>query len=213
MRVLALSDIPIQSLYSEHVRPDLAGIDLILSCGDLDPDYLSFLSCFSSGPILYVRGNHDHYERSAPEGCICIEDKLYVYKGVRILGLGGSMRYKDGNNQYTQGEMNRRIRAQQFQLWRHQGFDILLAHAPAYQIGDGTDLTHTGFQGFVSLMDKYEPQYMVHGHMHQEYTTEFQRVRHYKNTTIINAWGQYIFDIESPTVPIQVSARREERLE
>mgnify|MGYP002508894457 CR=1 FL=1 len=47
----------------------LEGIDLIISCGDLDPRYLSFLVTFYSGPVLYVHGNHDgKYEQIPPEG-------------------------------------------------------------------------------------------------------------------------------------------------
>ena len=82
---------------------ELEGIDLILSAGDLKPQYLSFLASFSKVPILYVHGNHDDcYDIQPPDGCIDIENKIYVYKGVRIMGLGGSIRYKKGKNQYTQ---------------------------------------------------------------------------------------------------------------
>ena len=201
MKILALADKPVRELYNEHRRPDLAGIDLILSCGDLPAEYLSFLSCFCNVPILYVCGNHDDYAKKPPEGCICIEDKVYVHNGIRILGLGGSMRYKDGDNQYTQNEMNRRIRTAQPQIRRKKGIDILLTHAPAYQIGDDRDLAHTGFLGFVALMDRYEPQYLVHGHVHQEYTYRFQRERTYNSTTILNACGKVLFDIDAPASP------------
>lgn len=48
-------------------------------------------------PSLYVHGNHDDkYNVKPPEGCICIEDEIYEYEGVRFLGLGGSNRYKPG---------------------------------------------------------------------------------------------------------------------
>ena len=67
----------------------LKDIDLIISCGDLNPDYLMFLVTLSNVPVLYVHGNHDEkYETKPPEGCVCIEDDIFVFKGVRILGLG-----------------------------------------------------------------------------------------------------------------------------
>lgn len=95
----------------------LEGIDLILSAGDLKPQYLSFLASFSKVPILYVHGNHDDcYDTQPPDGCIDIENKIYVYKGVRIMGLGGSIRYKKGKNQYTQKEMNHRINKMWFSI-------------------------------------------------------------------------------------------------
>ena len=65
-------------------------------------------------PVLYIHGNHDDkYEMTPPEGCICVDDDLYVYNGIRILGLGGSMRYRYGTHQYTEKEMRTRIR----KLW------------------------------------------------------------------------------------------------
>ena len=106
MKILAIADEESKYLWEYYERSKLAGIDLIISCGDLDPDYLSFLVTLSSVPVLYVHGNHDgKYVKSPPEGCICIEDKIYVHKGVRILGLGGSMRYSSGKHQYTERQM------------------------------------------------------------------------------------------------------------
>ena len=92
MRILLLADKPERRLWDELDRRKLEGVDLILSCGDLPASYLSFLTCFTQAPILYVHGNHDvRYEKDPPEGCICIEDTIYVHEGVRILGLGGCM--------------------------------------------------------------------------------------------------------------------------
>ena len=48
------------------------------------------------------------YKKTPPESCICVEDTIYEYGGVRVLGLGGSIRYKQGPFQYTQQEMERR---------------------------------------------------------------------------------------------------------
>ena len=47
-------------------------------------------------------------------------------KGVRIMGLGGSIRYKKGKNQYTQKEMNHRINKMWLSIKKNRGFDILL---------------------------------------------------------------------------------------
>ena len=58
------------------------------------------------------------------------------------------MRYTGGPHQYTEKEMRKRVRKLWFQLWRHRGFDVLVTHAPAYQLNDGRDLPHQGFQIF-----------------------------------------------------------------
>lgn len=197
MKILLLADQAVPTLWEHLDRRKLEGIDLILSCGDLPAEYLSFLTCFTHAPILYVHGNHDgKYEKKPPEGCICIEDRIYVHEGLRILGLGGSMRYRRGPHMYTEREMRKRVRRLWFQLWRRRGFDILLAHSPAYQLGDSTDLAHTGFQVFNDLIDKYHPKALLHGHVHQSYTHEFKRIRQRGDTLAINTFGYYIWDVD-----------------
>ena len=59
MRILAIADEPSEKLWGDRCRESLRGIDLILSAGDLPSSYLSFLTCFTSAPVIYVHGNHD----------------------------------------------------------------------------------------------------------------------------------------------------------
>lgn len=197
MRILVIADEESHYLWDHFDKKKLEGIDLIISCGDLHPHYLSFLATFTSAPVLYVHGNHDgKYDRIPPEGCICIDDKIYVHEGVRILGLGGSMRYTQGPHQYTEKEMRKRISKLWFPLLRHRGFDILVTHAPAYQFHDGRDLPHQGFRVFVELMEKYNPRYFLHGHVHMTYGMEHIRCDKYGSTQIINAYERFVFDYE-----------------
>lgn len=201
MRILAIADVESKLLWDYYKKGMLDGIDLIISCGDLDPRYLSFLVTMSTVPVLYVHGNHDtKYETVPPEGCTCIEDMVYVYRGIRILGLGGSMRYKPGDHQYTEREMQRRVRRLGFQLWRHRGFDILVSHAPAYQLNDGMDLPHQGFKAFLSLMEKYKPKFFLHGHVHKTYGRQHKRYDRYRDTHVINAFERCVFDFEAEDV-------------
>ena len=201
MKILAIADEESKVLWDYYERGMLEGIDLIISCGDLNPRYLSFLVTMSNVPLLYVHGNHDtKYDTVPPEGCICIEDTIYVHNGVRILGLGGSMRYKPGSHQYTEQEMQRRVRRLRFQLWRHKGFDILVTHAPAYQLNDGMDLPHQGFRVFRELMEKYHPKFFLHGHVHMNYGRQHKRYDKYEETHVINAYEKCVFDFEAEDV-------------
>lgn len=59
MKVLLLADVESKALWDFYRREELEGINLILSCGDLNAEYLSFLATMSSVPVLYVHGNHD----------------------------------------------------------------------------------------------------------------------------------------------------------
>ena len=195
MKILVLADVESKYLWDYFEKEKLEGIDLILSCGDLKADYLSFLASFSKVPILYVRGNHDDgYADKEPEGCICIEDKIYVYNGIRIMGLGGSIRYKKGINQYTQNQMKKRAAMMWPKIKVKKGIDILLTHSPAAGLGDGEDNPHKGFEAFVDILDKYSPKYFIHGHVHLNYSREFQREEQYNNTTITNGYDRYIFE-------------------
>lgn len=196
MKILVLSDQESKSLYDFYEPEKLKDIDLIISCGDLRPDYLSFFATFSHAPVLYVRGNHDgQYEDKPPEGCISIEDDIYVFRGVRLLGLGGSMEYIPGaSNQYTERGMIRRIKRLWWKLKRRGGFDILVTHAPAYQLNDMEDLPHKGFQCFKDLMDKYAPRYFVHGHIHANYSGSFKRLDSYNDTIVVNAYEHYVIE-------------------
>lgn len=142
MKILVLADQKSKYLYDYYEPDKLKDIDLIISCGDLSPTYLSFFVTLCNVPLLYVRGNHDgRYEQTPPEGCICIEDDIYVHEGIRILGLGGSMEYiPKASNQYSEQKMRRRIWKLKHKLWKKKGFDILVTHAPAREINDLEDL-------------------------------------------------------------------------
>lgn len=198
MKILVLADEESKYLWDYFEKSKLEGIDLIISCGDLKAQYLSFIATYAKVPVLYVHGNHDaSYDDAPPEGCICIDDDIYVYQGVRILGLGGSMCYNYGTYQYTEREMRGRVRRLWFKLMRHKGFDILVTHAPAYQFNDGEDLPHAGFQVFRNLLDKYKPKYFLHGHVHLNYSYTQQRECMYnEQTKVINGFERYIFEYE-----------------
>ena len=91
--------------------------------------------------------------------------------------------------------MKRRIWRLWLPLWRRRGFDILVTHAPALGLGDGKSLTHTGFQSFRTLMERYRPAFFVHGHVHLSYDPTAKRVRQYEDTTIINAYEKCEFEL------------------
>lgn len=196
MKILVLADQKSKYLYDFYEPDKLKGIELIISCGDLSPVYLSFFVTLCNVPLLYVRGNHDErYETTPPEGCICIEDDIYVFEGIRILGLGGSMEYiPKASNQYSEKSMRKRVRKLRYKLWRNKGFDILVAHAPAYQVNDLEDLPHRGFKVFRTLMEKYEPKYFFHGHVHANYSRRFKRIDTFGKTTVVNGYEYYIIE-------------------
>lgn len=191
MKILAVADEEENILWSGQVKDYAHDVELIISCGDLSPEYLDFLVSMLNVPLIYVFGNHD---KSAPAGGTCIDGKIFTFNGINILGLGGSIRYRDGVNMYTEAEMKRRILKLKIPLWL-KGFDILVTHAPARGFGDLDDFPHWGFESFNNLMRNYQPRLMLHGHVHKRYKRMPSEIIHPSGTRIINACGHKIINL------------------
>ena len=196
-RILAVADDESRCYYEDYRKGNLDGFDLILACGDLHRTYLEFLTTMAKCPVLYIRGNHDDpLMEEPPGGCICVEDQVYVHEGLRIAGLGGSYRYRDGRNMFTEAQMRKRARRLMPKIRRHNGLDILMTHAPARGINDFDSLSHRGFETFRDLLDRYHPQVFVHGHIHKNYGVRIPQRTEWNGTTVINAYEHCIFEIE-----------------
>ena len=195
MKILLVSDKEEPYIWDYFDRERFADVELILSCGDLKAEYLSFLVTMIQAPLLYVPGNHNaDYITGPPEGCISADGQIMVYKGIRITGFGGSYCYNKKEFQYSEEQMRKKVARLKPKFWWHGGFDILMTHAPASGLGDGDDLCHRGFRSFNMLLDKYSPRYFIHGHQHLNYRSNQPRIIQYKNTQIINAYGYHILD-------------------
>ena len=191
LKILCIGDETDPSLYDYYSKDKTEDYDLILSTGDLNKEYLEFIVTSSNKKLIYVLGNHD---KEDIEGCICAEDNLIIVNGIRILGLGGSCKYSQGANQYTEFEMMIRILKLIPKIKRAGGIDIILSHVPLRGYGDLDDYAHRGFKCFKYLLDKYEPKYLIHGHIHMNYSNDIKRIVEYKNTKIINSFIKYSLD-------------------
>ena len=204
MRILTVSDEECPALWGQYRPGRLDGYDLILSAGDLKADYLSFLVTMAHAPLLYVHGNHDEgYSRRPPEGCDCIDDQLVVYRGLRILGLGGCLQYRpDAPWQFTERQMARRIARLRFALLRSRGVDLVVTHAPPLGLGDESDLPHRGFACLKALLDRYRPMMLVHGHVHLRGWPLPERELVYEGIRIVNASERYALELpDKPFAP------------
>lgn len=195
MKILTISDEEMPQFYDFYKDGMFDQYDMILAAGDLKRRYLEFIATMAHCPVFYVRGNHDDdYEKAPPGGCICVEDTIHVFKGIRIMGLGGAYKYRNGINFYTEKEMKKRIRQMWFCLWKHKGIDILLTHAPAYGLNDFNTQSHRGFECFIGLLEKYRPKFFVHGHIHKNYGVDIPQKSIYGDTTVINASGYCVIE-------------------
>jgi uncharacterized protein len=213
MKILAIADQVMPQLECTELPERFRDVDLILSCGDLPFDYLEYLVSRLNKPLYYVFGNHgpgdrgrvcyDGQRKLAPEGCGNLHMRVVNHKGLLIGGLEGSLRYNNGPHQYSQREMRWMIRRLGFMLWRNKlrygrALDILITHAPPWGIHDEPDLPHQGFRAFLPFMQRYKPRYLIHGHIHI-YRSDTTRETRFGNTTVINAYGYQLLEIEPPS--------------
>ena len=196
MRILAIADVEEGWLYDRWDASRMAGVDLIISCGDLPAVYREHIVTLANVPLAYVEGNHDtDYDRHAPEGCVSIDGRVCDFHGLRIMGLGGSIKYNDQVHGFTEGEMRRRAARMALLAQATGGVDIVVTHAPERGYGDLDDLPHRGFEAFDRLLERTRPLYMLHGHVHMQYGRIARSLEHPCGTTIVNACGSFVLDI------------------
>jgi uncharacterized protein len=216
MKILCISDQIDPLVYSPRMRERFIDVALVLSAGDLPPEYLGFITSMLNKDLIYVAGNHDLGEleahgvarwseyrggpTSTATGASDIGFKLKRSEGLIILGLPGSMLYNKGPNQYSELSMALRIalltpRLLLNRLFRGRAVDIVLTHAAPRGVHDHDDLCHRGFKSFLWLMRVFKPKWLVHGHIHL-YDLADVRVSAYCETTVINAFGHWVLDTE-----------------
>jgi Icc-related predicted phosphoesterase len=195
MKILAVSDF-VEPLCCQLPRScEFAEVQLILSCGDLPPDYLSALSRAFSAPLYYVKGNHDiRYGSYQPRNCIDIHARIASIADLAILGLEGSHWYNGRPLQYTDAQMRQTVRFLRRRLRRQRRLDIVVTHAPPRHIHDRAEPCHRGFQVYRRLIDRYQPRFFLHGHIHRRFSHPSERITRVGRTQVINCSGYYLFD-------------------
>jgi Icc-related predicted phosphoesterase len=191
MKILAISDqrLP-EMLRQDYLRNTYADVEFLISCGDMEPSYLEFITSALNLPLFFVRGNHDeHYVPGRPGG-----ESLHMnyvnYRGVTMAGLEGCIHYNGKNVQYTETEMSvfalrllpRMLVNQQTQGY---GADYLVTHSPPRHIHDREDPAHRGFKTLLWFMRLAKPRYLIHGHIDVWDRRETIETQYY-DTRIIN---------------------------
>jgi Icc-related predicted phosphoesterase len=209
IKILSVSDKVDELLYSSAIKRLFGDVDLILGCGDLPYYYLEFIVTMLGGPLFYVIGNHGNAVKQSyapkeeweyPGGCENIDGRVVQYKGLLIAGLEGSMRYNDNPDfQYTEREMAWKVwqlapALMLNRLLHGRYLDILITHAPPSGIHDRPDRCHQGFRAFRTLMDRFRPRYLIHGHVHVYHPSEPTRTE-YRKTTVINTYGYQTLEV------------------
>jgi Icc-related predicted phosphoesterase len=195
VRILAIADIEVAELKSNPPAALFGKIDLILSCGDLAPEYLTLVREQINAPLYYVLGNHDlRYPQSPPVGCTDLSFATTRINGLNLLGLSGSRWYNGGTNQYHETEMRLRLLKLSIGQWLRPA-DIIFAHSPMRHVHDAEDRCHRGFRCYHTLINRCKPRYFLHGHIHANFRDDTERITQVNTTQIINCCGYYVFEM------------------
>ncbi|MBV9831497.1 MAG: metallophosphoesterase [Marmoricola sp.] len=206
VRVLVVSDEIAPELTADRVR-DLCP-ELVLSAGDLPWDHVEWVGDAAGAPVVYVPGNHDPETRSradlglrwgdddpvGPRGAIPADRAVVEVRGLRIAGLGGCVRYRNGPHQYSQREYARASRRLVRAARRGGPVDVLLTHAPPLGLGDGDDPAHVGIEALSRVIEQLRPTWHLHGHVHPYGQVQPDRVL--GRTTIRNVVPWALIDVE-----------------
>lgn len=197
MKLLCVSDRVEPMLYQKFEPERFDEVDLVISCGDLPQEYLSFLRGALDVPVYYVRGNHDiRYAQKPPVGCVNLHGRILRHGPLRMLGLEGCRWYNGGPIQYTEAQMRLLVWRLRPRIWLKGGIDVVVTHASPRNIHDTEDRCHRGFTVYRKLIQWYQPRYFLHGHIHTHFDDDARRITHAGNTRVINCFGFYQVEID-----------------
>jgi hypothetical protein len=201
IRLLAVSDVLEPTLLDARNRQAVAPVDLIVGCGDLDCDDLTFITDGFDAPIVYVHGNHDTNERWRQCRDFCPEPihttAILHRAGLSIAGLTWPGRRGKGGNRSERVAWSQAMRVATRRLGRLDPM-IVLSHVPPLGAGDApTDPYHRGFKGYRWLLDRLEPTLWLHGHTPLAATAEWKV--QVGLTVVVNVTGAVLIDLMPPT--------------
>jgi Icc-related predicted phosphoesterase len=190
MRVLAIADKP---LYVDPAKLALKHeVDLVITLGDLQPSWIEPLEHLRL-PKVGVYGNHDD-ERYMDWYAI---DDLHMRRldldgGFSFCGFEGCVSYRRSSSgrvgpSYTQKEAKKLIR-------KLPPADVLVCHCPPRGVNDDPeDPAHIGFDALRDWVDKHQPRWLLHGHVHPLPGQITDRVGH---TRVVYVSGLKIFELD-----------------
>ena len=207
LRVLAISDEPDPTLDSPATREGLGHVDLVIGAGDLQPEYLGFVTDAFHAPLHYVRGNHDvgaawrHTERLLLPAPMA-DGALVNEAGLTLIGFSGSPRYNERGMQVSAIGMWLRVVAAWPRAQRVRPV-LVVTHAPPRDVNDDDDLAHRGFSAFRWLAERLDPPLWLHGHTALVRRGIDDRIATHNGTTFYNCTGSTLIEILPPDTPVE----------
>jgi Icc-related predicted phosphoesterase len=191
LKILLLSDL--QGIeyreWMNFLSIDQSLFDVLFFLGDIDQMQLQVIvERFASKGLMGVLGNHDYPGDLEYYGITNIHGVQITLMNYTVVGLEGSIKYKnEAAPMFTQEEAygicNNLPQA-----------DILISHNSPKGLHDKSDLAHEGFYGLKTYIEEKCPKFAFHGHQHANRVTKFH------NTWVISVYGGIIFDTETKSI-------------
>src|SRR5687768_11094892 len=202
IRILAVSDEPDPTLDSAVTRERIGAVDMVIGAGDLEPDYLSFITDAFDAPLRYIRGNHDVGSAwSATRRTLLPEPmpdgRVVEENGLRLLGFSGSPIYSEGEMQVSALGMWARVIRSSSAAQRAKPV-LMVTHAPPRDLNDDDDRAHRGFTAFRWLVDRVGPPLWLHGHTALVRRGIDDRCARHNGTVFYNCTGATLIELVPP---------------
>lgn len=139
-----------------------ADYDICILLGDITGlDFDAIKAIIPNDRLYGIVGNHDSINSLEMNNIKNINGQVIECKGVKIAGIMGSNRYKNGDyGMMTQEECLELAKKMEYA-------DILVSHDKAY-IYDRNDNVHDGLKGITEYIYKNHIPLHIHGHLHEE---------------------------------------------
>ena len=198
LRILAVSDEVQPELWGGIERDHFGPLDLVVSCGDLPPAYLSYLDGTLRVPFVYAIGNHDldeawrdHASRLLPARPRGVQ--LVRYDGFDVVALDWPGTDKRRGREQDRTAWREAIGLRLRTLLRGRSPLIVASHVAPHGAGDDRDVYHRGFGGYRWLAEQLRPALWLHGHTTP--ASQPERVTHIGPTTCVNVTGAWVIDL------------------
>lgn len=186
MHILAIADRAPQQSLKDIIASQ--PIDVIVTLGDLGFFELKELQNINHIPKIGVYGNHCSGGYFQDLGIMNMHMMTWEFQGVTFGGFQGCVRYKSNPEaiMWTQEEASALL----------AGFpyvDVMLVHCPPHGINDDpSEISHTGFVGLRTYIEKHHPKYLLHGHT---YPKDSERVTEHAGTKIEYVYGEKVLNL------------------
>ena len=172
LRLLVIADTHNDLAFRDTLTPFLeraGAYDLCLLIGDITQyDLKLILRLIPREKIAAVLGNHDEPDLLWANRITDLHGKVREILGVRIAGIEGAFRYKDGAY-----PMMTQYESLELAMNMPRDADLLVTHDGAFNPATGISQARRGLIGISQYLCKSRVPFHIHGHLHRDYRAQY----------------------------------------